>query len=154
MTEIVHIARCPEHGLHGCRQECFVCGGPVEQVPMVEVDGRVCARPECGRSLRGMRTDAVWCSEACRKRDAREHPAEHAQRRRSPDKAPTKRRRRPSGLQISYQRAVRELANELAGLPPATDHDRAPAHHRRVAADVLSRALSDRQRQRLAKETP
>jgi hypothetical protein len=34
----VHIARCPEHGLHGERDECFVCGGPVEQVPMVPAD--------------------------------------------------------------------------------------------------------------------
>jgi hypothetical protein len=34
----VDIARCPEHGLHGQREECFVCGGPVEQVPVVEVD--------------------------------------------------------------------------------------------------------------------
>jgi hypothetical protein len=32
---IVNIARCPEHGLHGERPECFVCGGAVEQVPMV-----------------------------------------------------------------------------------------------------------------------
>lgn len=40
--EIVYIARCPEHGLHGQRDECFVCGGPVEQVPMVEAkDGVV-----------------------------------------------------------------------------------------------------------------
>lgn len=31
----VNIARCPEHGLHGQRIECHVCGGPVEQVPMV-----------------------------------------------------------------------------------------------------------------------
>lgn len=29
------IARCPEHGLHGERTECFECGGPVEQVAMV-----------------------------------------------------------------------------------------------------------------------
>lgn len=29
------IAYCPEHGLHGERQECFVCGGPVERVEMV-----------------------------------------------------------------------------------------------------------------------
>lgn len=35
--ETVYIARCPEHGLHGCRQECFECRGPVEQVPMVEI---------------------------------------------------------------------------------------------------------------------
>ena len=31
---IVYIARCPEHGLHDERDACFVCGGPVEQVPM------------------------------------------------------------------------------------------------------------------------
>jgi hypothetical protein len=34
---IVYVARCPEHGLHGCRDSCFDCGGPVEQVPMVEL---------------------------------------------------------------------------------------------------------------------
>lgn len=32
---VVLIARCHEHGLHGERQACFVCGGPVEQVAMV-----------------------------------------------------------------------------------------------------------------------
>lgn len=32
----IQIARCPEHGLHGERDECFVCGGPVEQVEMIE----------------------------------------------------------------------------------------------------------------------
>ena len=31
----VNIARCPEHGLHGEREECFVCGGAVDQVAMV-----------------------------------------------------------------------------------------------------------------------
>lgn len=31
------IARCPEHGLHGDRIDCFVCQGPVEQVAMQEV---------------------------------------------------------------------------------------------------------------------
>ena len=35
--EVTYIARCPEHGLHGERTECFVCKGPVEQVPMVEL---------------------------------------------------------------------------------------------------------------------
>lgn len=44
--EVIEIARCPTHGLHGERSECFVCAGPVEQVPMVLVeevapDGRV-----------------------------------------------------------------------------------------------------------------
>jgi hypothetical protein len=34
--EVVYIARCPVHGLHGERHECFICGGPVERVPHVE----------------------------------------------------------------------------------------------------------------------
>lgn len=32
---VVNIARCTEHGLHGCRARCFECERPVEQVPMV-----------------------------------------------------------------------------------------------------------------------
>ena len=32
------IARCPQHGLHGEREECFVCGGAVEQVRMIAAD--------------------------------------------------------------------------------------------------------------------
>jgi hypothetical protein len=40
---VVNIARCPVHGLHGCRDVCFAfehegerdCDGRVEQVPMV-----------------------------------------------------------------------------------------------------------------------
>lgn len=37
MSDVVFIARCPEHGLHGERDECFVCGGPVEKVAMFPV---------------------------------------------------------------------------------------------------------------------
>lgn len=33
----VEVARCPEHGLHGRRDTCFECGGPVEQVPMLQL---------------------------------------------------------------------------------------------------------------------
>jgi hypothetical protein len=43
---VVNIARCPVHGLHGCRDVCFAfehegrgdCNGLVEQVPMVPLD--------------------------------------------------------------------------------------------------------------------
>jgi len=43
---VVNIARCPVHGLHGCRDVCFAfehegerdCDGRVEQVPMVQWD--------------------------------------------------------------------------------------------------------------------
>jgi hypothetical protein len=34
-VSIVTIARCPDHGLHGQRTECYACGGPVEQVEMI-----------------------------------------------------------------------------------------------------------------------
>lgn len=34
----MYIAWCPEHGLHGQRQECFACGGEVEQVPMMSLE--------------------------------------------------------------------------------------------------------------------
>lgn len=37
-VSIVNIARCAEHGLHGERHECFVCGGEVEQVAMIAAD--------------------------------------------------------------------------------------------------------------------
>jgi hypothetical protein len=32
------VAYCSEHGLHGERSECFVCGGEVEQVAMVAAE--------------------------------------------------------------------------------------------------------------------
>jgi hypothetical protein len=47
--EAVYIARCPEHGLHGERSECFVCGGPVERVLMAPVSPAV---EEPGEALR------------------------------------------------------------------------------------------------------
>jgi hypothetical protein len=37
-AKVVYVARCSEHGLHGCRDTCFECGEPVEQVPMVELE--------------------------------------------------------------------------------------------------------------------
>jgi hypothetical protein len=46
MAAVVYIARCPEHGLHGCRDECFVCGAEVEQVPMVTLDDHLAVLAE------------------------------------------------------------------------------------------------------------
>lgn len=34
----LNIASCRVHGLHGERTECFVCGGPVDQVEVVRLD--------------------------------------------------------------------------------------------------------------------
>lgn len=39
---------------------------------------RVCARPGCGASLAEMRTDAVWCSDACRVATHRARKAEQS----------------------------------------------------------------------------
>lgn len=34
-ADVVLVARCPVHGLHGKRESCFVCDATVEQVPMI-----------------------------------------------------------------------------------------------------------------------
>jgi hypothetical protein len=38
MGVTVGIAYCPEHGLHGLRDTCFECGGPVEHIAMRPVE--------------------------------------------------------------------------------------------------------------------
>lgn len=35
MSKLVYIAKCAEHGLHGCRTRCYECGEEAEQVPML-----------------------------------------------------------------------------------------------------------------------
>lgn len=35
---VAYIAKCAEHGLHGERDECFVCGKPAEHVGFVRAD--------------------------------------------------------------------------------------------------------------------
>jgi len=37
LEDVVHVAWCPEHGLHGQRDRCFECGGPVRQVPFKRI---------------------------------------------------------------------------------------------------------------------
>ncbi|MFL5313059.1 MAG: hypothetical protein ACJ79H_21715 [Myxococcales bacterium] len=49
MAELVLIARCPVHGLHGDRHFCYACGGPVERVPMLPV-----TREEIGLLIDGV----------------------------------------------------------------------------------------------------
>lgn len=57
MADILHIARCPEHGLHGCRTECFVCGAVVEQVPMVPLAEYERVATELGRFKAAVRAE-------------------------------------------------------------------------------------------------
>jgi hypothetical protein len=52
--EIISIARCPVHGRHGQRTECFVCRGPVEQVPMVSVSIAPVMRDAIADAIEGM----------------------------------------------------------------------------------------------------
>lgn len=53
---IVNIARCPLHGLHGAREECFTCGDPVEQIPMIAADAVQAVIDKC-RDLRQQSVD-------------------------------------------------------------------------------------------------
>ena len=50
----VLIAHCPEHGTHGERTECFVCAGPVEQVPLL---GAADVRSTLDALIAGWRTE-------------------------------------------------------------------------------------------------
>lgn len=51
---IATIARCPEHGLHGDRSDCFVCGGPVDRVPMISVEAIAQPGPIRAKAIAGM----------------------------------------------------------------------------------------------------
>ena len=80
---VVQIARCPEHGLHGERTECFACGGPVEQVPMVEAAlldeaiealrelirtgdvGSVCSRSQAAEYTKALRDGRLVLARLC-----------------------------------------------------------------------------------------
>jgi hypothetical protein len=109
------------------------------------IDGQV--QPEricicgCKRSLAGKRTDALWFSRACAVRWARENPGKSLYAGHSANKGRTKKVRRPCerGVQLSYYRAVTELA---------ADYVMRGASQRfalRRAERVLRRAVPDAQ---------
>jgi len=50
--DVVLIARCPEHGLHGQRTTCFECGGLVDQVPFTAAEQRHVERQASADELR------------------------------------------------------------------------------------------------------
>lgn len=96
----------------------------------------------CPRSMDAKRSDALWATEGCRKAFHRgTAPA-------SPDKART---RKPSGLQVSFPKAVRTLAAALKELDVATDGKPliTDDEYAKAANGILNPALSDRQRQQL-----
>lgn len=104
---------------------------------MTESCGCGCGKPKAGRS--------AYASSACRTRAWKRRVAYGPQKPlqgRSNGNVPPKR----SGLQLSYRRAVREVAIEIATLQGwAPTGDRAMYYAERA----IYRALSDRQRERL-----
>jgi hypothetical protein len=60
---VVNIAYCPDHGLHGSRRTCFVCGRAAEQVPMVPFTehehGSAVTDAAPGRKVSGHRAAAM-----------------------------------------------------------------------------------------------
>jgi hypothetical protein len=63
--DVVTIARCPEHGLHGSRARCFECGEEVEQVYMAPVgDGPPAGRPRRDRTTLVTLEEAVKHAQA------------------------------------------------------------------------------------------
>lgn len=53
--DMVNIACCPDHGLHGARKTCFICEGEVEQVPMVRASVHQQLQEACRELM-----DAIW----------------------------------------------------------------------------------------------
>lgn len=93
-----------------------------------------CSRKGCLADMADMRSDALWCSRACYERVRR---SESAHRSPMPQSG-------PSGLQVSYRRAVLAMAICLS-----TVHDVPVAQAQAEAEGFLGYALSDAQRARL-----
>jgi hypothetical protein len=64
VIEIVTVARCPVHGLHGRRARCFVCDEPVEQVAMIPVADTITLLGSARRLARELRDAAARLDEA------------------------------------------------------------------------------------------
>lgn len=148
-TELVHIARCAIHGLHGERTECAVCGGPVEQVAMVPATvlvGEPCACG-CGHP---QRPNSDYATDACRTRHWKRETGYVDPRRpasaNAANAAQTRLLRPPhhGGRQLSYRKTVKVLADYLVEL----DVVGGVAQAERVAETILRRALPARQRRR------
>ncbi len=87
----------------------------------------------CPASLAGMRADAVWCSPACAMRARRDGRANKARTRSG-----------PSGLQVSYRKAVEVVACDIADVFGVTK-----VSARLFAENAIRDALSSRQRELL-----
>lgn len=104
-----------------------------------EQSERVCACG-CGASLDGMRKDAIYASPQCRSLGWKRRVGYADPRRRKASRNGKTRRSGPSGLQVSYRKAV-ETAIEM--LVAGCDEMYIPEE---FAERFMSRALSERQR--------
>jgi hypothetical protein len=112
-------------------------------------DPRVCAHEGCSTVLAGARPEAVYCSAACRTaawraRSGYRIPTLSEQRKPSQNG-----RAKPSGLQVSYRKAVDQVADMLE-----RSFIEKPCNARRLAEGAVKAALSERQRAILAEREP
>lgn len=124
---------------------------------------RVCQHPDCDHGMEGRHPAARFCSDACRAaawklrtgygRHDRvvpydDRPADEARAlpRRARANGRPATRRKPSGLQVSYRKAIDVLADYLRASEDALELTQDP---RDEAEAILCDALSDKQRARL-----
>ncbi len=100
---------------------------------------RRCKHRACGRSLAGMRADAVWCSRACAMAAKRARRANAGRTRGSG----------PSGLQVSYAKVRAALMERFQQDHPHWAAPLTAAQLRGRADEFLLPLLSDAQRARL-----
>jgi hypothetical protein len=116
----------------------------------IDIDGhdqpeRICACG-CKRSLEGMRRNAIYATSACRARDWKRREGYADPRRRKASRNGRRQRPKPSGLQVSFPKAVEQLEEYLTQHGHLTPYTTARA--------ILKGALSERQRAKLAGREP
>jgi hypothetical protein len=104
---------------------------------------RMCARDGCPQSIDGMRPNAIYCSSACKTAAWKVRAGYRTQGIRNTSR--TRKTGGPSGLQVSYGRAVEAVTRQLRLIGYSSDS----GEDVETARMVLREALSDLQRARL-----
>lgn len=132
------VGRCIE-----CRAEARSDGGPAVMRHGPNCSERVCEGPGCTVSMAGRHPSARFHSDACRARAWKERTGYG---RPGPRKGRANGQPKPSGLQVSYRRAVTAVADYLAA---QDGHAETLPVYQPTAESILRPALSVRQRARL-----
>jgi hypothetical protein len=104
---------------------------------------RFCANGDCGASLEGMRSGALYCSATCRTAGWKAREGITGYR---AVKASQNGKTKASGLQISYRKALEVLGEHFIS--------RGETYPSVLARNILKSALSDRQRATLERREP